>query len=250
MKLKKLSLCVASVFVFAGTGTAHAGGIPTIDVTNIVQTTLTSLNSFEEIANQIKQIQNQIDQLRQLEQQLDQAKEQFEAMTGSYNMSDLLNGVAEQQAREWAPDDWRNVLDVYEGGGNEMGETAREAREAGEDFGASDVYDDLTPTTAERYIRRGREIFGAMGIGEHSYNLTSDRIETVEGLINNIDTATDPKAAQDLGNRIQAETALLMTELIRLQSAQMVMVANEQNHQRNLDADRVRRGDPTVSITY
>ena len=54
-------------------GQALATGIPTIDVTNIVQTTETALQAIEQTANQLEQIR--------------QAKKRLEQMTGQYNIT-------------------------------------------------------------------------------------------------------------------------------------------------------------------
>ena len=69
---RKLSGVIIGVgFMFGMAGTANAGGIPTIDVANITQTTVSALKNVEAVSKQIQQYQTQLDQYKV---QLTQAK--------------------------------------------------------------------------------------------------------------------------------------------------------------------------------
>ena len=69
---RKLSGVIIGVgFMFGMAGTANAGGIPTIDVANITQTTVSALKNVEAVSKQIQQYQTQLEQYKV---QLTQAK--------------------------------------------------------------------------------------------------------------------------------------------------------------------------------
>ena len=70
-KRKLSGLIIGVGFMFGVAGTANAGGIPTIDVANITQTTVSALKNVEAVSKQIQQYQTQLDQYKD---QLLQAK--------------------------------------------------------------------------------------------------------------------------------------------------------------------------------
>lgn len=228
----KKTLAVAVLFAISGSP-VMAGGIPTIDVANIVQTTQGALNGFDQIANQVKQIQNQVNQLKQLQQRVEQAKKQFESMTGNYGMGDLIGGADSKKLREWGTGTWDDILDDPE-----LKKVADATQEENESVATDEIYQNPDSVQGQLYNKRGKEIYATRSVGQHSYNLTGDRIKRIDELAKQIELANDPKQAMDLGNTIQAQLAYLMAESVRLQSARLVQASNTDSYHRNVEAER------------
>src|SRR5687767_6197484 len=88
MKLIRRLLCV--LLVSGGAVPAHAG-IPVIDALSFQQAVLEVLNSVQQISNQVTQITNQITAINNQIKQIQQLRDQFEALTGSRNLGEILN---------------------------------------------------------------------------------------------------------------------------------------------------------------
>ena len=240
----KRHVAIAAVAALVIPPQADASGIPTVDIANILQTTVSAFENIEQVANQITQIQNQIDQFTKLEEQLAQQIVQFDSITGTYNMYRNL--------RRSLPTSWQDTLAMIEAATaaahqQKIQDAARDAQAAGRQFAAGDIYLDVTQPDAVRYIRRANQIFTQMGIGISDFEATDRRLTNVEDLSDKIDTATDLKAAIDLQNRINAEQAVLIAELIRLQAAGHIAQAQGQEDELNRRAADVDMADGTIA---
>jgi len=179
----------------------RAAGIPTIDVANILQTTISALESVQQTANQIEQIANQIDQFNKLQEQLDQQFAQFESITGDYGLSDLLNGPNQQAARRAIPTSWQETLALLESGSapghqQDFLNAAVRAQEELQTYQPGDIYEDVDAEIAQKRIADANSAFAQFGVGEGNYNEADRRTETVEGLIGSIAAQNDLKAAR------------------------------------------------------
>ena len=72
--------------------------------------------------------------------------------------------------------------------------------------------------------------------------LFSELINESEALMDSIQTTNDPKAAQDLSNRLSGQTHLLLAELIRIQSSQAATQARNQLYQEAIQKEERKRG--------
>lgn len=248
----KRHVAIAAVAALVIPPQADASGIPTVDIANILQTTVSAFENIEQVANQITQIQNQIDQFTKLEEQLAQQIVQFDSITGTYNMGGLLNDSTYRNLRRSLPTSWQDTLAMIEAATaaahqQKIQDAARDAQAAGRQFAAGGIYLDVTQPDAVRYIRRANQIFTQMGIGISDFEATDRRLTNVEDLSDKIDTATDLKAAIDLQNRINAEQAVLIAELIRLQAAGHIAQAQGQEDELNRRAADVDMADGTIA---
>ena len=248
VKSRLASVLIASMLI---SSPVQAAGIPTIDVANIVQTTVSAFENIEQVANQVEMIRNQIDQFNKLQEQLDQQVAQFESITGNYNMGALLNDPAFRNARRHIPTSWQETLDLIDGAlaaahQREVQQAARDARVAGERFAANEVYEDDTWAEAVEYIREANAVFTHIGVGQAQYANQTQKVEDIEDMIAEIDTANDLKAAIDLQNRILAEQALLHTELIKVMSAQQINMSEQRLNDHNRRASDRRMADGWV----
>ena len=243
--MRKL-LAIVSLSLMGATSPAFASGIPTVDVANILQTTISAIEAVEQTANQVIQIQRQIDQYQQ-------QVAQFQSITGNYNMGTLLNSAAYRDARRMVPRTWQETLDMLDGAvaaANqvETQNAARDARAAGRRFAAPDIYPDVTTPDAVEYIRQANQVFTQLGVGQSNYSRTEQRVTNIEDLSGQIDTANDLKAAIDLQNRLIAENGILMAELIRLQSANHINAAEERLDEMNRRAADVAMAEGTIAV--
>ncbi|OYR19638.1 type IV secretion system family protein [Brucella grignonensis] len=67
-----------------------------------------------------------------------------------------------------------------------------------------------------------------MSLGQQIYDAATKRIEGIDQLRQQISSASDAKDIADLQARIQAESAFLQTDLLRMQGLQMVQQAQAQ----------------------
>ncbi|MBL4571592.1 MAG: hypothetical protein JKY40_10485 [Gammaproteobacteria bacterium] len=241
MKMTILSLFLA----LALTGTARAQ-IPTIDIQSIIQTGELIVNTAEQLDQMRRQIELQI-------RRYDLQQQQYEASTGNYNMGDLLNSEAYREARRFIPRSWQETLELLEGAQaanhqRQSQEAARSAREAGQRYSTSDLYEDDALDKAVRYGREARSVFTQIGVGQSNFDQSAVRTENIEFLIDQIDSAPDLKAATDLQNRLSAENAQLLGELIQLQSAGQINAGEIRLNNMNRRAEDVRMSRTNIPL--
>jgi len=229
----------------------RAAGIPTIDVANILQTTISALESVQQTANQIEQIANQIDQFNKLQEQLDQQFAQFESITGDYGLSDLLNGPNQQAARRAIPTSWQETLALLESGSapghqQDFLNAAVRAQEELQTYQPGDIYEDVDAEIAQKRIADANSAFAQFGVGEGNYNEADRRTETVEGLIGSIAAQNDLKAAIDLNNRLAGENALLLSQLIKLIASSHINDAEQRINEVNRAATDTWMSNPFI----
>lgn len=202
MKIKALVLSIAlgmtAISGITSTSPAYASGIPVVDVAAI--------------AEAIKQYEQMVEQLKQLQAQLDQAKQQYESLTGSRG----LGGIMTEDYTRSVPRNWQETLAAMDGGGS-IGSLAKSIAEQAsqlDDEHFNDVLEDVTTS-----LRTGMESdAGAQALNAQVYDNSGNRFERLESLMGQINSAQDMKAISDLQVRLQAETGMLMNELIKLQS--------------------------------
>lgn len=235
-----LLVCVS----FIGVPKASASGIPVVDVSNLVQAIQDYANQIEQITNQFEQIQNQVKQIESLKDQYEQQVKEFESMTGSYDMGKLLNSIQDKEARDYIPHSWEDTLAVLEGGGltgsqSDVQKIMEKRIEEGQIYTDDQLFSTeemQNSDSAKRYKLAKANVYSTMGISQATFDSSRDRLENIEGLMDSIDTATDPKASQDLQNRIIAENAVLANEMVRQQAVTNLALSKEQEKALNQKA--------------
>jgi len=227
MKKAMLLVCCVSV-------NAHSGGIPTFDAATLVPAAISAVENFN-------QVQQQIESVQQLRRQLAQQVEQFEAITGSYDMSALLNNDAYREARRFVPAQWDETVDLieglYNGGGlNTLSGYVDQSRAEDINYTVDELYRDPDSTYAQQYSKETNATVAQISVGKSHYARSLAHIEDFEALTDEIDSATDLKGAIDLQNRIQAEHGIAVAELIRLQSSMQINASELRANDHNLKA--------------
>jgi type IV secretion system protein VirB5 len=164
------------------TTTPYATGIPVFDAAGVAQ-------ALETVA--------------QLKQQLSTLQQQYNALTGTRNLGDILNNPA---LRQYLPDDWANVYDKVKSGKYQGITGAATAIKDAEKLYSNDpnqqrVYDTMASNKA---------------MTQEAYKNTMSRLDNIQSLMSQINAAQDTKAAADLQNRLSSENAMIQNEQTRL----------------------------------
>ena len=197
-------------------GTASAQGIPVIDTSQIAQVVAS-------LRQQLKDYEEQIKQLATMKEQLENMRSRLEAITGPKGISQLLNGAVEKAAREAAPD-FAAIADAAISGGSIGGNADGVKRLIDRLRTRFDLTDlgtfDGSDVPADRAIASlAGSGMAAVATADDGYRRANAAIDRVNTLIDRIDAAPDLKASVDTNTRVQAEVAVLLAELIRVQSA-------------------------------
>ena len=205
-------------------GTAHAQGIPVIDVSAIAQA---------------------IQQLQQMQAQMDQLKQTHASFNKITSMGDIAAILNKPEIRRALPSDFGAAQSALLGQG-------AEAFKSGDGIyvsPASDYYN--------AQVNRQRDgIAGQKSIGQQMFDAASKRIDGIDSLRRQISQSEDPKTILDLQARIGTEVAAANTDILRMQALAMVVRAEEsqaelrraqdfeQSLQKQIDALRGPGGTP------
>ncbi|WP_211453889.1 P-type DNA transfer protein VirB5 [Collimonas antrihumi] len=235
MKTLYISFLLASGILMSSV--AHAQ-IPVTDVASI----------GTQVSNQIETIAKWKIQYDQMISQIDQAKQQYQSLTGSRGLGNIMNNPA---MRDYLPGDWQAVYDsVKNGGYSGLSGTGKSV------YDANKIYDacgQLT-ITQQRTACEAQAVKGSQdkGFALDAYNVAKSRINQIDQLMQQINQTQDPKAIAELQARIGAEQANIQNEQTKLQMYSMVAAAEDRvqkQRQRELNAQVVdKRGYPTLQI--
>jgi len=230
-------------------------GIPTIDVTNVIQTTVSSIENVQQVVQLYQQIDNQVQQIRNQYDSITNQVKQFQNLNGDYFKDMLLNNSTYKSKRRLVPKTYKQVLDLYKNigvAGHQIATDAGwEARDEMQIEDADKYFEDLTTPEAKLWQQNENNAMAAVGVAESSFERVDSLIEETESLMEDIKNSTDAKAAQDLANRMSGQTQLLLAEVIRIQSAQATSQGRKQLYDHALkgeDKKRARVGDEFKSI--
>lgn len=205
--MKTVKSIIAGVFVSAifGMAPAHAQ-IPVTDAAAITK-------SWE---GHLAEIAKWADQLKAMERQYSQLKSQYDAITGSRGMGQLMNNATRQVLPDDFTQSYNRLMTLGKGGVSDD---------------AQSIYNVIKKLDCSRYQDSNAKLqCQAQAYAEPenaSYingalEAAQQRAEQLRQLITQVDGATDLKAATDLSNRIAAEQSLLQNEqtLVNLALAQ------------------------------
>lgn len=224
MKMKALALSVAlGVAAIGGvvsTAPVQASGIPVLDVANL--------------ANAISQYTQMVQQLAELQAQLQQAKQQYESITGGRGMGNLA-----RTSSSYIPTNWQETLALMEGNvGGELGNMADQIRQSASKLD-QEFYSGADSDVKEGLEAALQSAAAGQAMNAKIYDSSEERLQRLNSLANQVDSAADLKAVSDLQARISIENGMLMNELIRLQSMNS-MYENQRRVQHQAAAQEVR----------
>lgn len=186
------------------------------------------------------------EQFKQMEAQLEQAKgiyDQAQLLHGSFNqltdVSDVASLLNDRNFQQLLPQEYSRTA----GAVNDLlrGNIDGIARQY-------DYYQNEGATPANAFFqqelqRRKGGTYQDMAVGELVYNQASERLGGLNELRDRISTASTPKEVMDLQTRIQAESAILQNEVLRMQGLAMIQEARNRVDDQRLDDRREEIGD-------
>jgi type IV secretion system protein VirB5 len=193
------------------------GAMPVVDVRAIAQ-----------MASQLRTMQNQLTAARD---QLTEARSTLTSLTGTRGMQNLLGNIE----RNYLPADWQQLFDTLHSASSNYGALAAsvESLISGNAILSTTELSHFSPTQRGVIEEGRRSTAGLAALTRQALASSSARFTNLEQLIRAIGAATDPKAIYDLQARVQAETALLQNDSIKLSALFETHAADEAlRHQR------------------
>lgn len=221
---------LASAFLLAPAMLASAQGIPVIDQTAI--------------AKQIESITQLKSQLDALNQQLQQAQQLYGSLNKITNMADVATLLNDPSIRKALPQDFTAIEALLKGSGaGAFGSSALKFLQDNSAYrtDADDFY-------AQELSRLQNQNAGQMSLGQQIYDAATKRIDGIDELRQKISGAADAKDIADLQARLQAETAFLQTDVLRMEGLQMVQQAQVQVDDQRKAEDWRKRMDTMGAV--
>ncbi|MBB2671381.1 UNVERIFIED_ORG: type IV secretion system protein VirB5 [Rhizobium esperanzae] len=190
------------------------------------------------IAKQIEGITQLKSQLDTLNQQLQQAQQLYGSLNKITNMADVANLLNDPSIRKALPQDFNAIEGLFKGSGTGAFRSASKFLE-----GNSTYRTDADDFYAQELSRIQHQNAGQMSLGQQIYDAATKRIDGIDQLRQQISSAADAKDIADLQARLQAETAFLQTDVLRMQGLQMVQQAEVQVNELRQAEDWRKRMD-------
>lgn len=219
------TLLAAAAALWISTGGAVGQGIPVIDQTAIAK-------QLESIA----QLKSQLDTLNQ---QLQQAQQLYSSLNKLTNMADIAGVLNDPSIRKALPQDFGAIESLFNGSGTGVfGQSASKFLQDNSTYqtNANDFY-------AQELSRIQKKNAGQLSLGQQIYDAATKRIDGIDQLRQKISSASTAKEVADLQARLQAETAFLQTDVLRMQGLRMVQQAQVQVDEQRKAEDWRRRID-------
>ncbi|PDT20327.1 P-type DNA transfer protein VirB5 [Rhizobium hidalgonense] len=215
----------ASAAFLVSAALAPAQGIPVIDTSAI--------------AKQIESIAQLKSQLDTLNQQLQQAQQLYGSLNKITNMADVASLLNDPSIRNALPQNFNAIEGLFKGSGSGVfGSAASKYLQDNSTYrtDADDFY-------AQELSRIQDQNAGQMSLGQQIYDAATKRIDGIDELRQQISNAADAKDIADLQARLQAESAFLQADVLRMQGLQMVQQAQLQVDEQRKAEDWRKRMD-------
>ena len=206
----RLSGAALATILVLSAGGAAGQGIPVIDQTAI--------------AKQIESIVQLKAQLDALNQQIEQAQQLYGSLNKLTNMADVASVLNDPDVRQALPPDFAAIESLLKGQSTDtFGDSTSNFLENNSTYrtSADDFY-------AQELTRIQNQNAGQMTLGQQIYDTATKRISGIDQLRQQISTASDAKDVADLQARLQAETAFLQNDVLRMEGLKMVQQAQVQ----------------------
>jgi type IV secretion system protein VirB5 len=202
---------VSSVLLLIGFSLSAQAQIPVTDVGAIFQL--------------VTQVQTLAQQLQTAEQNLTQAQQEYQSITGSRGMQNLVSGTN----WNYLPSDWTTLQNTLNGAGGANGALAAGIQAAMTANAVLTTAQLAALSPEERAAVQAQRQAAAyrQALAQQALSTTSSRFASIQQLINAIPTAMDQKGILELQARIGAEQGMLATDQTKLQVLYQAAQANE-----------------------
>jgi len=195
LRTRSAALLMAAALI-GHAGQALASGIPVVDGASIADRMIKHIETMAKYAEQIAVMQ---DQLKSQERQ-------FEAITGSRSLGDILNNP---EIRNALPSDVRDVLRASESNLGALANTVERIKQ--EEMLTGDHAQD-----SRRLAQRTQDLaYRSKALLEQTQTAMTARMRQVDQLQRQINHTTDPKAIADLQARLMVEQANIQVDQAR-----------------------------------
>lgn len=170
------------------------------------------INQMVNHAQTLKDYAALLEQLEQLRRQYTQMQKDYESVTGSRNLGEILNNPA---FKNYIPDNWQEVQSNIRNNGYEgLSGSARVLRNSSRIFDACEYITDFQEkrNCAAKAVKPAQD----QAFATDAYKKSAQRVAQIESLMGQINQTSDPKAIAELNARIQAEQALIQNEQTKL----------------------------------
>jgi type IV secretion system protein VirB5 len=175
--------------------------------------------------NQAQTMAQWAKQYEQMVQQITHLKNQYDSMTGTRGLGQILNNPA---LRTYLPDQWASIYDQV-----------RKGQLQGVSSRATSIYsaEGFDPNATGGRKRQLDVLAANKAITMQAYDASLARVQNINALMQQADATGDVKAAADLQNRMAAENALIQNEQVRLnlavqlQQAEMQLAAEQRSRE-------------------
>lgn len=227
MKNSLYKAAIVLPLFFAPLHSADAQGIPVIDGSQLAQV-------IAQLNQQVRDYEEQVKQLTTMKDQFENMKQRLLAITGAKGISSILNGSAEKLART-AATDLKSIIDNAISGGTISGNvgsmnTLIASLRTRFDLGDLAAFDSSSIAGDKAIASLAGSGLAAVATADDSYKRAGAAVTRINTLIDQIDSSTDLKASVDFNTRVTAEVAVLLLELVRVQSATANTVGMEAIH--------------------
>lgn len=203
-------------------------------------------------AHVAEQIEQGLEQINKLKEQLKTAQEQLGQLTdlnAGFNqitdVGELAKALKDPGVTRYLPENFSD----YSGSLNGLLKTNTD--------GFAQRYDHYETTSIspgnefyyDELKRQKQETYTDMSVGQAVYDTASKRITELEKLRDRLNTAATPKEVMDLQARIQAESALLQNEVLRMQGLSMVQAARNRVDQQRAGEQYNKYIDEAIATT-
>ena len=213
MSLKHIIMIVASPIALAGfAAPAAAQGIPVFDSSSYLQALAT--------------VQHTATMIQQGEQQIQTATNTLSSLQKLTNVNSIASTLLQSQIRNILPNTTIDAATLTGGDLTKIGSLGTLAGTIQSRFG-------LTPTGSSdadaAYSQALKDSTGpaaaTAAFGENTLSVAQTRMQGIDQLRAQLDSAKDPKDVMDLQARIAAEQAQLQNDMIKMQAIQMAQAS-------------------------
>jgi type IV secretion system protein VirB5 len=214
---RRTLFALTSVALLSSAPAAHAQ-FAVIDVASLTQL--------------ISEVQTLEQQLSTARNQLAQAEQEYQSITGSRGMGQLLGGIQ----RNYLPPDWAALVGELHGAGSYPAlATAVQAAMRANAVLTPQQLAALAPAAGAQLQAERQLVALAQSLSHEALGNSSGRFATLQQLINAIGGATDQKSILELEARVSAESSMLQNERTKLAMLFQAVAA-----QQWADAQRLR----------
>jgi type IV secretion system protein VirB5 len=162
------------------------------------------------VAQLIQQASILTEQLQTVRSELTQAQALYQSVTGGRGMEQLLGGIN----RNYLPPDLTSLMAAIDGAGA-LGRQIQSLIDANAVLSPQSLA--ALSVTEQNAIGEARRAVAALqGLGAQALSVSSNRFDSLQGLIGAIPGAADEKGALDLLARVGAEQTMLQNEQAKL----------------------------------